>query len=295
VRLALATAAEPATPLAVAGVIAGRLPRWVFAAGVALLACGVGLAVAMPGPEPQPESAPPPPAVAIAPAPAEGLPDRNLRVLRQELLPRVVEDLRPLALGGGEAAVTRLEALDYRAWFEVELRHRLPISLPATRLRFYLHPDTAGCSVFFDRFGKGDFAGIRPHEPIVLLLQPRLTLRADPLDRALATLRTFPPDRRTTEEAVRQARLVAAVLARCEGTWLQRGNPDLRRRNEAPRTAEPNARVLFTGMALTVRDFVALPDGRVRLLWWPNWCRLSEDGRRLTVEGTDDWYERARE
>jgi RNA polymerase sigma factor (sigma-70 family) len=297
VRLALATAAEPATPLAVAGLFAARLPRWTVAAA-AVTACGLGYTLLRPGAGPADPGPAQPAAAGRAEATTESLPDRNARVLRDEILPRVVEALRPLALNGGDVRVTRLETFDFRSWFEVELRHgKLPFGPSVTRLRVYFDTDNGAEYVFIDTLGTGRFELLRPNEPIILLLQPRLALRVDPLDRAIAALRELPHDPRAEEEATRQARLVLGALAPYRGTWRRYGDPARATAFEYPPVASADTLVsiaIDTGrLAVRLRDIAVDTSGGFRLWWQPHTFRLTEGGRRLVWEGTPYWWDRA--
>lgn len=149
---------------------------------------------------------------------SETLQERNRRVLVAETLPRIVESLRPMALGGGEVRVTRLLVHDFRALFDIELRHGGdPPVLAPSRVRIFLDTRNGKCSVVCDPWGRGEFRNIDVDRPIVLGRVPGLGIewarRVEPLTRTVAILGEFPPDPRVHEAAAWHAAAVAAALA----------------------------------------------------------------------------------
>jgi RNA polymerase sigma factor (sigma-70 family) len=286
VRLALATAAEPVLPLAV---LAGW-PRRAAVVVVAAALGGVGLALLPPAP------APPVDAPLKLPA-EEPLADRNCRVLRDEVAPRMIEALRPLALNGGDITVTRVEAFDCRVWMELEVRHKTPLfGAKITRARFYLNTADGGTAINLDARGTGEFQSLTLEKPIILFrhtgLNIEVTARPEPFVRALAILRAFPPDRRAQGVYDQHGAEVRAAITPYLGVWLFRGNPA--QRNFASVNGDgtigwpssPGSILLPPG------GFVIHPDGRVRVWWSDNWYRLTDGGRKLVLEGTDAWWAR---
>lgn len=303
VEAALATAAPvPCAArlagLATAGVKKGAVVlsggvAWVKKAAVLLgLAAGGATWAAWPVPEPpKPEGS-----ATRLPGPLpETFQDRNLRVLRTETLPRVVEELRPLALNGGGVRVTRVEAHDFRAWFEVELHHRdAPLKLTMSRLRGFLDTDNGGQIITFDTWGTGDFRQVSHTAPIVLIQHPRVTLRSEPLDKVLAVLRQYPPDPRAAGEEAGLRPGLKAALAPYLGVWRLRGNPGIRNTFGYPADAGPATRITvpYAGGTRLVefRDLIADPDGGIRFWWDDTGYRLTDGGRRLERGG--EWWAR---
>jgi hypothetical protein len=301
VRAAAAAVPLRAGPLAVARAYAATRPvgRVVLAGAVGFACAGLGVALTR-GPDPTP---PAPSAVRTAdpPGPVETLQARNRRVLEAETLPRVVDALRPLALNGGQARVARLAVHDFRALFDVELRHTdAPLGVTASRFRILLDTRTGGCSVIFDPLGKGEYRAITLDRPIILLRVPELgiewVLRSEPLDRAVAVLGSFPPDTRAHDAAARHAESVRVALARYRGTWLYHGNAALRSSFDPGPGAGPDDPLSIPGVNGQVHptpfQMVVEPDGRLR-----QWSRdaaftLTDGGRRLELPGTDEWWVR---
>jgi hypothetical protein len=266
-----------------------------------LVVCGV-VAASLTARSP---AVPPPPAVPRAAEPPvtepEPLPARNKRVLQAEILPRVVEALRPGVFGGGEVVVTRVDAHDYRAMCEVELRHAgAPAGVSPTRLRLYLNTATGGTAVQVDPWGDGGFRHLEPGRPIILARVPELkldvTIRSEPLERAVAILRGFPAEGRTAGETERYVARLRAALAPYQGVWRYHGDAG-RRDAFAPELPTGTGAAVLVPLRGVVEAalLVVEPDGRVRHLFEEAPYRpytLSPDGRRLTVPGTEHWWER---
>lgn len=301
VRAAASASPRRADPLAVARAYATtRSVGLAVAAGaVGLAVClGVGITLALRPAPPQATQTHP---AGDGPAPAETLADRNRRVLEADTLPRVVEALRPLALNGGEVRVTRLVAHDFRAWFEVELRHRdAPPGLTMTRFRVYFATGSGSLSVRIDRTGTGKFLQLTLDKPIILLRVPELkievVLRSEPLDAMLAALRDFPTDLRAVDAEARHCDEVARALTPLAGVWRYRGDPGVRTPVAVPPRPGPDDASPIPGPSGTIhlhaKGLEVGPDGRFRIWGDEGWYRLSGDGRRLELTGSDAWWER---
>lgn len=268
-------------------------------AGAAGLVAGGVVAAALTAPP-----AVPAPVVAARPAPEpdpESLPARNKRVLEAEVLPKVVAALRPGVLGGGEVVVSRVDVHDFRAMCEVELRHAgAPAGVPTTRLRMYLNTATGRTAVQVDAWGRGEFRHLDPGRPVVLLQVPEVkldvALRSEPLEQAVAILRGFPADGRSAGETARYVAQLRAALAPYQGVWRYHGDASRRSPFATELPAGPGAGVHVPDRGVVEAALLAVePDGRVRHLFdEPPYhpYTLSPDGRRLTVPGTDLWWER---
>jgi hypothetical protein len=271
------------------------LPGWalVAVAFVGLAAVGGVTWAAWPGPEPVPEPTAP------LERPPETLQARNRRILQAELLPQVVEALRAMSPNGGQARVTQLEVRDFRAEFEIELRHQdAPSGVAVSRFRFHLDTRTGFCPVMADPWGRGQFKALDIHRPIVLLRVPELgiesVLRSEPLERVVKILETFPPDPRTRDEAVRHLQIVQDALAPYRGVWHYRGNPAFRTTCGTLAVTKPDDIIDLPGIndwqaGGPSFQFIVESGGRVRL-WGEAPFTLSTDGRRLERPGTDQWW-----
>ena len=299
VRAAAAVVPRPAG-------LAGSLAAWwatrpvgarAWAGAVGLVACGVvGAALSAPAPAP----AQPTPVAVVPPTPEpESLPARNKRVLEAEVLPKVTAALKPLALDGGDVVVTKVEAYDFRARFDLEIRHHdAPAGLGPTRLRLFLDTRVGSTRVLF---GRGEYRELNQQRPIIVQV-PGLgidwTLRSEPVAAALAELKRFPADPRAFAEADRHAAAVRAALVPYRGHWHYLGSPDARCSFGTTPPAGPDdptdvPTALGTTGSTHATELVVEPDGRLR-----NWVHdltytLSPDGRRLEWPGTGRWWERA--
>jgi RNA polymerase sigma factor (sigma-70 family) len=176
-----------------------RAGRWVAAAAALLLGGGVvGVALG-----PRPDEAPTPPVAAEA---VESLPDKNLRILRAEVLPRVCAALRPMVASGGEVRVvsTRAEGTVVEAVLEAE--HQIGPWRPRSRARLRYCVLVRDLSAEYDALGRGDWKPINLHTPIWLGIgrEANRPVRLAPLDEVLGAFELLPKDERAAAEVERR-------------------------------------------------------------------------------------------
>jgi len=95
-----------------------------------------------------------------------------MRILRAEVLPKVLEVLRPLVVGDGTIEVVSSDAYDTRVECSFALRHNT--DGPKYTSRLYLFHDThERCTEsHFDWFGNGQTRSIQPDRAVIVGLNP---------------------------------------------------------------------------------------------------------------------------
>jgi RNA polymerase sigma factor (sigma-70 family) len=143
------------------------LATWKAAAAVALVAvvfCGAvawWLNVALNG---STTEAPKAPNQAIA---SETLQETNLRILDRQVIPKIVEALRPQTLGTGEVVILSRTANDHRVGCEIEVRQS--VGKKGTKYSFCYDPLGGVLGFGVDLFGTGHFKSIDPTRPIAVV------------------------------------------------------------------------------------------------------------------------------
>ena len=292
VRAAAVEPPGPASPWA--GWVPGRrVAVGLVAAAVVAVGGVVGLWAG--GRRPPPPE--PPPAVEPDPEP---LADRNLRLFRADILPRMAAELKPLAFNGGEVVVTASSATDTRVFAEFEARHvDAPLGVKTSRLRVAF--DTVGRTewIYLDEEGTGVFHLIKPDKPWVLFrvkeLNFEVAVPSEPLRRARAVLAELPPDPRAGPVAAEHARRLRAAIGPLLGLWYVAGD---RKRPVAVTLSEEDVTLQtllrFGAYGPFLADLTPRPDGGIdyaNVAWTTT--RLSPDGRRLTFEPSGEWWEKA--
>jgi hypothetical protein len=100
----------------------------------------------------------------------ETLQRKNLRILNQQVLPKLLEALKPFAPGNGEIVVLAREAHDHHVDCVLEVR----TSLGGKGTRFEFEYDTLGAELDLrvDFFGRGKCEPVDPNRPIILWRNP---------------------------------------------------------------------------------------------------------------------------
>jgi RNA polymerase sigma factor (sigma-70 family) len=242
-----------------------------------------------------PEKRPPAPL-----APAESLQAKNLRVLRDELVPELLAALKPLALGDGDVVLTNLHAHDVRVRCEFELRHQA-VDIK-TRLLFIYDMQHRRLDQHSDLFGDGKWTFIDPEKQLVLarLFGKEYTLQLEPLKAAFAVMEKMPPDARGAEEWARHKEAVRKACEPYLGKWLVKG----KRRQVRQIAFSPEEGLLLldgTGQrVMSPISFAAFwdqPDGSLLIpprstVVYEGRLKLMDDGRRLVFENSGDWWRR---
>jgi RNA polymerase sigma factor (sigma-70 family) len=250
---------------------------------------------------------PAPPAAAetphVPPATAETVPERNLRVFRSEIQPRLTAALTKLALGDdGTAAITDVLAHGPHVAVTAEVRHGRQIGL-TSRLWIVFDTHTRQKTFRIDLFGNGRVRAVNTEAPIVLWRGlpgvADLTLRLEGFTLAREAIDAFPPDPRAEDEAVRYAARVERAAQPYCGAWFERGDftrvcrVEYRADRPSPMTfwSPDGGRVVCAPV-----DLLVTADGRLTGLYvgyGP--VVLSADGGRLDFPGNGDWWVRAAE
>ena len=104
----------------------------------------------------------------------ETLQEKNLRILDREVLPKVIEALKPLALGNGQVVLLSRAAYDHDVECLIEIRHFPDWKWLAITSKYKLRYDTLGEELFFeiDLLNNGQWRRIDPDRPIVLGRHP---------------------------------------------------------------------------------------------------------------------------
>lgn len=176
-------------------------------------------------------SAPPPSPAAPVPVAAavESVPDRNLRVFRDAVLPTAVAALRDLPPEFGAVTLASVDAFDTRVDCTFELRDRGSARVPPSRLRFVHQTRDGSTRILFDMFGRGRPKPLNPERALVLGRIPftatEWVVPSDPVRRAVTAFAVLPRDDRTGAEAAAHRDRLRAAVARHLGVWYRRGDP----------------------------------------------------------------------
>jgi hypothetical protein len=215
--------------------------------------------------------------------------ERDLRLLRNAVAPRVIEALRPLMVFGGEIRLARHEARDTRLFLELEADHKFGFR---SRMHLYFETLNGGLAIFLDQFAKGQWKQIGWESPILLSLPGVAGERPvgrDLYDRvyaAYSVLLVRPPPVVPPGGDMETVRLARPYL----GPWRYRGDSrypaDLIYATESGRIAYLDR---YGRRAELVADIQ--PSGAPALRHPAGWL-LARAGARLCQVGGADWWER---
>jgi hypothetical protein len=230
----------------------------------------------------------------------EPVPERNLRVFREEVLGEMLDAVRPMALGG-EVELESADAGDTRVRCVIAIRYRLPDDSRALlRLEFVFNTRDQRTLVYWDFNRNGRWASVNLGKHIILWRNPltgrEYVIRYEAFDRAVAALRRLPRDHRTEAEAVAYEKQLRELLRPLLGRWYQAGDPNgfvselhYTAEGHLARTIRPPGLTWQTSLAEVWVDRA----GRIhRLPHTLGWATLSPDGQRLTFSDTGDWWSR---
>lgn len=291
----LAAAAQAAAAVVPSSVPVASLASWlpsrrvVWMMTLAAVGGASGVLAWFGGDKPQPVPVPP-----IRVTDPEPLPDRNLRLFRADILPRMAAELQPLAFNGGQVVVTASTASDALVLAEFEARHKdAPIGMTVSRLRVKYDTATRVPWVYVDELGTGRFKRINVDKPVVIFrikeLKLEFALDVVPLRRALGVLAELPLDSRAEATATEYTRRLRAALEPLVGMWYITGDPARPRRLALSEEPGLHASLQFDGNGPYLADLILRPDGRIE---WPSGdsVRLSANGRRLTFDPSGEWW-----
>jgi RNA polymerase sigma-70 factor (ECF subfamily) len=228
----------------------------------------------------------------------ETVPDRNLRVFRAEVLPRQLAALKGVTFGNGGVELEKVEVFDTRLRCDYVLHHR-PDNAPAwkSRIRFDHNTIDRGSGVYFDLFGRGEGKPLDTKKPIILWRNPvtgyEVVVPVACLEEARVAFDLLPRDERTAEERRAHERAIDLLAARYVGTWYVRGDPERWRK---VRFSDVNLSVqtetdVFSYHRLIDNRFDPAGQHAPVFLGGPP-ALLSADGRRMTFDGSDEWWSR---
>jgi RNA polymerase sigma-70 factor (ECF subfamily) len=255
---------------------------------------------------PQPDPPNNPQTIAPVAEPSEEtLTDKNLRLLRTVVAPKVCEALQPLALAGGTFKVIETDTYDSRARCVVEVNNEKSITGlgKVSRVAVYYDSYLRHSYVYFDAMGDGKWKWIDVKRPLVLFrideLNWEMVVKLNRLEQAVQAFEELPKDPRGAAEAERRFIAMRERGKLCEGNWYRNGDPSAEARVELDNNLEmrffrPGDKRAFLVVADAWRRELGsrakLPyneDGYLAAYG----IYLSADGQTLTFEANErPWY-----
>jgi RNA polymerase sigma factor (sigma-70 family) len=136
----------------------------------------------------------------------ESLQQRNLRLLRAEVEPKIVEALRSLIKGKGEVSIVSRAANGHHVICSAEVRNFIdqPDRTYVSRHRFVYDMLSDGFTLFSDPHGNGEFRSIDPNRPIILSRNPNtgkeIVVKIPALEEIERAFQLISPDIRAVAE-----------------------------------------------------------------------------------------------
>jgi RNA polymerase sigma-70 factor (ECF subfamily) len=278
---------------ALAASVLGHWTRWRWPALCVLLA-GVGFGGAAWAFRDKGEPPPAPPVQVVQ----ETTEQRNLRVLREDIVPKLLEALQPLLFGGGELNVLETSAEGTYVRCLIEGKHKIGFT---SRLRLRYQTLNGGLAIELDEFNTGKWKLITPHAPIQLFmgeLSPAMiNINLIPSQKVVAAFHTLTPTppREIRTSALTDGRVSRRFLEAVQdylGAWLFSGETAW-----APTyiyiSAEGRLLIVDQYGTLCECEVILSDNGPAEIRNWGRRLLLHDQGRRLDLDPSGWWWTRA--
>lgn len=162
----------------------------------------------------------------------ESLSDKNLRILRETVAPKICDHLTRIALAGGRFEVEEIDSFDTRVRCVVRVKNekKMPGIGAITRLAFFYDTTTTICAVYMDAMGSDKWKQIDLSRPLVLFGIPQLnwewSIKMEPLQQSVRELESIPRDPRGQPLADQRFLELRRRAKQYAGTWYRAGRAD---------------------------------------------------------------------
>lgn len=226
----------------------------------------------------------------VAKGPRDTLAAQNLRHLKQDVIPKVLEELRSIP-GAGDVKLVSCDAYDTRVEVVIEgpvVRVLSYDASPPYRARF-LYDTADGWKRLQIRFHKDDrWTTQDADRPLTLPPLPVLGCQEHevplaPVERAWAAFGKISPDERMEKVRRDRDQAMAKALTPWYGTWLVKGRPGLHRRIRE----DMHYGCGVSGPGLDKEHRLAFDPSSVDATGWQREARLFNEPIRLSANGLE--------